>query len=625
MTLNARVFAALFHIFACLFLDILEISNGVQSDIACLKSIKHSLEDPYGYLNTSWNFNNNTEGFICKFTGVECWHPDENRVLNLRLSDMGLSGRFPQGIKNCTSLTGLDLSYNELSGPLPFNIDHLVVFLTILDLSSNNFSGKIPVSLCNCTYLNVLKLDHNRLTGQIPPQFVLLPRLKQFSVSNNMLSGPVPYIDPIISITADSFANNPGLCGAPLEPCPTPKQRRKSDFSFKDGFLVGYAVSAVSVITIFMFRSHYVACMNDKRRTKNKNEEADQVNQPPTKGLLLEGSKKNSQLEGKVTRVNFIELSEASNNFSPDNAIGLGKIGLMYKAMLPNGSLLAVKRLHDCQSFEKQFISELLALGRLRHNNIVPLLGFCRERKEKLLVYQYISNGNLYDWLQAREGNDKILEWPLRIKIAIGIARGLVWLHHKGNFRVVHLNLSSNCILLDKKFEPKISNFGGAKISTFEGAMFRDSNEIDSSSSSFVDNGVWELGFVKKDVYDFGVLLLELITGKELNQIDNYLNSLCEGLVDWITHLLTSSSDVYNVIDKPLIGQGFDGEIFQFLRIACTCLKPFPAQRPTMLELYNTINLLGERYGITNDFEILSQPEIATASTSNEIVEVEIT
>ena len=208
----------------------------------------------------------------------------------------------------------------------------------------------------------------------------------------------------------------------------------------------------------------------------------------------------NSQLEGKVTRVNFTELSEASNNFSPDNAIGLGKIGVMYKAMLPNGSLLAVKRLHDCQSFEKQFISELLALGRLRHNNIVPLLGFCRERKEKLLVYQYISNGNLYDWLQAREGNDKILEWPLRIKIAIGIARGLVWLHHKGNFRVVHLNLSSSCILLDKKFEPKISNFGGAKISTFEGATFMDSNEIDSSSSSFVDNGVWELGFVKKDV-----------------------------------------------------------------------------------------------------------------------------
>ena len=123
----------------------------------------------------------------------------------------------------------------------------------------------------------------------------------------------------------------------------------------------------------------------------------------------------------------------------------------------------------------------------------------------------------------------------------------------------------------------------------------------------------------------FGVLLLELITGKELNQIDSYLNSLCGSLVDWITHLLTSSSDVYSVIDKPLIGRGFDGEIFQLLRIACTCFKPFPTQRPTMLELYNTISLLGERYGITNDLAILSQSEIAAAGASNEIVEVEIT
>ncbi|XP_065617781.1 probably inactive leucine-rich repeat receptor-like protein kinase At5g48380 [Quercus suber] len=120
-----------------------------------------------------------------------------------------------------------------------------------------------------------------------------------------------------------------------------------------------------------------------------------------------------------------------------------------------------------------------------------------------------------------------------------------------------------------------------------------DSNEIDSSNSSFVDNGVWELGFVKKDVYDFGVLLLELIAMKELNQIDNYPKNLCESLVDWITHLLTSSSDVYSVIDKPLIGRAFDGKIFQFLRITCTCLKPFPAQRPTMLELYHTIQSFG--------------------------------
>ena len=132
--------------------------------------------------------------------------------------------------------------------------------------------------------------------------------------------------------------------------------------------------------------------------------------------------------------MNIIELSEATSNFSICNVIGFGKIGMMYKGVLSNGRPSAIKRLHDSQSSEKQFISELLALGRLRHNNIVPLLGYCIEGKEKLLVYKYISNGNLYDWLHAAKGKHKILEWPSRIKIAMGIARGLVWLHHKCNF-----------------------------------------------------------------------------------------------------------------------------------------------------------------------------------------------
>ena len=173
MALNSRVFIALFHIFIWSFLDTLEISNGVASDIDCLKSIQDSFEDPYNYLNSSWDFNNNTEGFICKFTGVECWHPDENRVLNIRLSDMGIKGRFPRGIRDCSSLTGLDLSSNKLLGPLPFDISLLVPSLTSLDLSSNNFSGEMPESIANCTYLNVLKLDNNHLNGETPVEIGL--------------------------------------------------------------------------------------------------------------------------------------------------------------------------------------------------------------------------------------------------------------------------------------------------------------------------------------------------------------------------------------------------------------------------------------------------------------------
>ena len=328
-----------------------------------------------------------------------------------------------------------------------------------------------------------------------------------------------------------------------------------------------------------------------------------------------------SKLVRMIPRMSLAELSEATANFNTDNVIGLGEIGMMYKGVLSNGLPHVIKRLHYSQSLEKQFVSELLALGRLKHNNIVPLLGYCIERKEKLLVYKYISNGNLYDWLHAAKGKDKILKWPSRIKIAMGIARGLVWFHHKCHFRVVHLNLSSNSILLDQNFEPKMSNFGRSIISNFGGEMFKNPR----GNNIFIGSDVWELGYVKKDVYDFGILLLELIIGKESIEINNYANNSNGSLVDWIAHLLTSSSDFYNVIDESLIGRGFEDEIFELLIIAYTCLKLFPSQRPTTLELYNTIRIFGEKYCLTSDSEALRQSEITTASTLCEIVEAEIT
>ncbi|KAK9944535.1 hypothetical protein M0R45_010096 [Rubus argutus] len=165
-------------------------SCGVESDINCLKSIKASLEDPLDMLSSSWDFNNDTEGFICNFLGIECWHPHESKVLNIKLVDLGLKGRFPRGVQNCTSLTGLDLSSNNLSGSLPDDIDRLNYFITSLDLSSNSFSGLIPKSISNFTFLNILKLDNNKFLGEIPPQLGQLSRIKTFSVTNNQLSGP---------------------------------------------------------------------------------------------------------------------------------------------------------------------------------------------------------------------------------------------------------------------------------------------------------------------------------------------------------------------------------------------------------------------------------------------------
>ncbi|XVF37491.1 hypothetical protein REPUB_Repub20aG0012900 [Reevesia pubescens] len=234
------------------------VSICLEEDIRCLKSIKDSLDDPYGYLS-SWNFNNNTEGFICRFYGVECWHPDENRVLSIRLANMSLKGQFPRGIEKCRSLTGLDLSNNELSGPIPSNISRIFPYGTFLDLSSNRFSGNIPKQISNCSHLNTLKLDNNQLTGLIPPELAQLNRIETFSVANNQLTGLIPpelaqLNRSVVPLLISSFpfnnkscyAGNPGLCGFPLEPCIYFK-----DF-FRRGFIIGYMVSVASVLSIFM-------------------------------------------------------------------------------------------------------------------------------------------------------------------------------------------------------------------------------------------------------------------------------------------------------------------------------------------------------------------------------------
>ncbi|XP_065860838.1 probably inactive leucine-rich repeat receptor-like protein kinase At5g48380 [Euphorbia lathyris] len=587
MEVKSRAVHALsLHFFFLSLMAVFTTTTSTETDIACLKSIKASLQDPFNYLKTSWNFQINTEGFICRFAGVECWHPDENKVLNLRLSDMGLKGNFPEGLRNCTSLTGLDLSNNRFQGPIPFDIDKILPFLTSLDLSSNNFSGEIPSTIANCSRLNVLKLDHNHLKGQIPPELGFLDRIKQFSVANNYLSGPVPNFSNNASVSADSYANNKRLCGGPLRRCRkrTTKWKWRFDNSFNGGFAIGYVVFSVS--TVVLYASYCVPWVhsgkgNDMitipamvllmlKKKMKKYADFDQFASLSTLEFLLEKEVSNS--ENFVTRMRFGDLLKATENFSRDNIIGLGETGTIYKATLPNGWYLAVKKFSNSQNSEEEFITELKILGRLRHNNIIPLIGFCKESRKRLLVYNYAHNGNLSDWLHSADGKKKdALKWPLRMKIAVGLARGLAWLHHCCDFRVAHLNVSSRSILLDMNFEAKLSNFGMATLV--------NPNEMNDSSRGFVmDMEFWEQCFLKEDVVNFGVVLLELITGKKGSSIN------------------LAGGETFDIIDEQLVGEGHEDEMFECIRIAYKCVQPFPEQRPTMLDVYTRISNIRDTF-----------------------------
>ncbi|KAL6978906.1 hypothetical protein U1Q18_020572 [Sarracenia purpurea var. burkii] len=611
MAIYRRALTVLISAFVWLLLSS-SFSYCLESDINCLSALKDSLEDPFNYLASSWNFKNDTtEGFICKFTGIECWHVDENKVLNIHLSNMGLKGEFPRGLANCSSLTGLDLSRNELYGNIPSNISNLIQYVTNLDLSSNNFSGEIPLGLANCGYLNTLKLDSNHLSGQIPAELGLLGRLKIFSVANNYLTGQVPAFSKNVTISPENYANNAGLCGGPLSPCSATSKKTHP------GIIVGAAVGGAIVAAIGV-----VIGMFFLRRVSKKKKEGDPEENKWAKGIKGAKGMKISTFEKSVSKMKLGDLMKATNNFSKDYIIGSGRTGTMYKAMLEDGTSLMVKRLQDTPHTEKEFIAEMATLGSVKHRNLVPLLGFCVAKKERLLVYKHMPNGTLHDQLHlVRDEGNKSLDWPLRLKIGIRTAKGFAWLHHNCNPRIIHRNISSKCILLDADFEPKISDFG----------LSRLMNPVDTHLSTFVNGEFGDLGYVapeyartlvatpKGDVYSFGVVLLELVTGEKPTHASKAPDSFKGSLVDWITQL-SSNSKLQDAIDCSLVGKGYDGELFQFLKVACNCVLPFPKERPTMFEVYQLLRAIGQEYNFSTEDDILMQSDTGDVDCIEELI-----
>jgi serine/threonine protein kinase len=331
--------------------------------------------------------------------------------------------------------------------------------------------------------------------------------------------------------------------------------------------------------------------------------------------------------ENPVSKMKLSDLMKATNQFSKENIIGTGRTGTMYKAVLSDGSFLAVKRLQDSQQSESQFTSEMKTLGQVRHRNLVPLLGFCIAKKEKLLVYKHMPKGSLYDQLNResdqlnQEGKDNKMDWPLRLRIGIGASKGLAYLHHTCNPRILHRNISSKCILLDDDYEPKISDFGLARLM----------NPIDTHLSTFVNGEFGDLGYVapeyartlmatpKGDVYGFGVVLLEIITGEKPTQVSTAPDNFRGSLVEWVNYL-SNNALLQDAIDMSLIGKDNDGELMQFLKVACSCTLSPPKERPTMFEVYQLLRAIGERYHFTADDDWVLPPMTTDGETLDELI-----
>ncbi|CAJ1961442.1 unnamed protein product [Sphenostylis stenocarpa] len=553
---------------------------GAESEIDCLQTIKKM--DPFNHLS-SWDFESNIEGGICIFSGVECWNHLEDRVISLWLSNMELKGQFPRCIEDFTWLQTLDLSHNELSGYIPNDIADKLPYLVTLDLSNNYLSGEIPKGIANLSGLFSLLLDGNQLTGQIPQEVGLLPFLRDFSVANNLLEGPVPVFVSNVNVSL-SYANNSGLCGGVLGSCDESLFGR----SFWYSLIIGFVSSATSVIVSFMYS--YAPWTEFKKMSNAIHPLIKTRQEAELLPLDLQGSKELTiLLERLITRMSYKELCKATDYFCTDNMLGIGTTGIMYKAKVSNNCFLAVKRLYDADKYKREFLLEIMIPGRHRHRNIAPVHGFCIEKQERVLVYEYISNGRLSDSLQSDEGHQSIkIEWPERIHIALGLARGLSWLHKR--CKIVHLNLDSECVLLDKNFEPKISNFGKAK-------FINQTVEDHVRLKLFLIDVLGGKDSVERDVYDFGIILFELLTGKRLSPTTDSSDSINGHLMNYISkNLFTDPVDFYDAIDDSIIGKGFDDKILRLLEVACDCVKRSLKQRPKMVDVHKTISAMWEGY-----------------------------
>ncbi|KAJ8569874.1 hypothetical protein K7X08_006451 [Anisodus acutangulus] len=598
MTTNSTNPIFFFTLFFLIFTS--SPSLAIENDVKCLEGIKSALSDPLNKLS-SWSFSNTSVASICKLVGVSCWNEKENRLISLQLPSMSLSGSLPTALQFCTSLQSLDLSGNSFSGSLPVQLCSWLPYLVNVDLSSNSFTGSIPPEFINCKFLNTLLLNDNKLTGSIPFEIGRLDRLKRFSVSNNGLSGSIP--DDLDRFLKDDFEGNDGLCGTPLGSKCSNLSNKNLVIIIAAGVVgaLGSLILGFGIWRWFLVQPHKEDRELGDGKGSNSSDWVENLRAFKLVQVTL--------FQKPINKIKLNDLLAATNSFDSGNIVISTRTGVSYRAMLPDGSALAIKRLSSCKMSEKQFRSEMNRLGQLRHPNLVPLLGFCIVDTERLLVYKHMQNGSLYSLLHGnlsigfRNGNFELV-WPVRLRIAAGAARGLAWLHHGCQPLYLHQYLSSNVILVDDDLDARITDFGLARLV----------GSTDSNDSSFVNGDLGEFGYVapeysstlvasmKGDVYSFGVVLLELVTGRKPLGAGNVEEGFKGSLVDWVNQM-SSSGRSRDTIDKSFVGGGQDDEILRVLQIACSCVVSRPKDRPSMYTVYQSLKSMVKEHCFSEHFD----------------------
>ncbi|XP_055802182.1 receptor-like protein kinase 5 [Solanum dulcamara] len=496
-------------------------------------------------------------------TGMGTWYS----LSEFKASNNVLSGKIPQELTLLPGLTKLFLDGNLLTGNFPSNISSWKNLVT-LNSRKNQLSGPIPSALGLLPNLIDLDLSSNQFSGVIPTELGNL-RLTSLNLSSNRLAGEIP--SQLENAAFDrSFLDNPGLCSinpsVGLASC-------KGETHKLDKFPVGLvaALASVSAVTFLVAVLYSLFVLRSHRKRKQE-----------------------SVLTWKQTSFHKLDFTESDIifNLTENNIIGSGGSGQVYLVTLSrSGDYVAVKRIWRNQRLdhkhEKEFLAEVQILGTIRHSNIVKLLCCIFSEESKLLVYEYMENRSLDMWLHSkkrlnnasRSAQHLVLEWPKRLEIAIGAARGLCYMHHDCSPPIIHRDVKSSNILLDTQFNAKIADFGLARMLLKPG-----DNTVTAVAGSF---GYIAPEYARKtrvtekiDVYSFGVILLELVTGKEANLGDE---DSC--LADWAWRHLQKGKPMSDALDEDIKETQYLNEIFIVFKLGIFCTSTVPSSRPTMKEV----------------------------------------
>ncbi|MBA0662638.1 hypothetical protein Goklo_006726 [Gossypium klotzschianum] len=645
---------------------------------------------------TGWTANN---GDPCgqSWKGVTC---SDQRVTEIKLSNLALSGSVGYSLQSLTSLKELDLSNNNLAGDIPYDIPqnlqrlnlafnqftgsvpysinqmHSLQYLNLahnqlqnqlsdmfgplsslstLDLSFNSLTGDLPESFKNLTSMNSMYLQNNQLTGTIDV-LANLP-LDTLYVSNNHFTGWIP--DQLKRINLQKDGNSWSLGPAPPPPPGTPPATRNnrnhksgSNSSPSDGDSsgghggasksgIGGGVIAGIVISILIVGA-LVAFFLVKRRSRRTSSDIEKLDNQPfaplpsnevqemksiqsassvdTKTFDTPASinlrpppvdrhksfdedfskkpfvvKKAVAAPKNVASYSIADLQMATGSFSVENLLGEGSFGPFYRAQFDDGKVLAVKKINSSvlpSELSDDFIEVVSNISELHHTNVTKLVGYCSEHGQRLLVYEFHKNGSLHEFLHLSDEYSKPLIWNSRVKIALGTARALEYLHEGCSPSIVHKNIKSENILLDAELNPHLSDSG---LATFIPNADQVLNHDDVTMSGYGAPEVTMSGqySLKSDVYSFGVVMLELLTGRK--PFDSTRPRLEQSLVRWATPQLHDIDALSKMVDLALEGLYPVKSLSRFADVIALCVQPEPEFRPPMSEVVQALVRLVQR------------------------------